>query len=556
VENKAMLGQLKLNTETISAIFIIALVSVFILTNFLSGYILPLFLITIAVASVLAFLYPRSGVYATIFLTFVFERFFTLQPIILGRTEYKLYPIDFILGAVILGIIWKMILGNLSLRSRLGARSNPELNSWDCHVVPSSTNDRTARKDKLNNSDWLMVLFVIISGIYFLASALFTQSEFNLAFSSFKNYSFYSLFYFVIIILFQSKEQILSLFKFALAGGVAIIFFILWGIFTGTGLWSEYTPLSTEGVRLLAFTHGFYLSLALIGMFAAFIYQRGLSKAYYFLFGIWTVGILASMMRHLWVALAVALLGLFLLSGKIQKINFQKLVVKYFFGVLAILILTWYLGIIFPYSTFEQANSTVQSVLNQRLGSLGSVSTDESFAWRNVVWRQAYNEYVNHPVTGIGFGKYVSMEIGDYRDYVEVRNIHNSLLVILVQMGIIGITIFVSFIFLIGKKLIFKKDKDWMDIAIITLMIFYFGVFMFQPYLETNLLGIFFWMILGLARIRAYVIPIPPWRERNLLKDLIKSLSADRQASIHPEFSGYPYENTGNQQILLSKSRR
>jgi hypothetical protein len=68
-------------------------------------------------------------------------------------------------------------------------------------------------------------------------------------------------------------------------------------------------------------------------------------------------------------------------------------------------------------------------------------------------------------------------------------------------MGIVGLSIFGLAIYFIGKQLLFKKEKKWIDISIITLLIFYLGVFMFQPYLETNLLGIFFWIILGLAAV-------------------------------------------------------
>ena len=73
------------HTETASAIFIIALVSFFILANFTAGFIFPLFLAVMSAAFLIALFYPRAGLYAVIFLTFIFERFFTLQPIILGR---------------------------------------------------------------------------------------------------------------------------------------------------------------------------------------------------------------------------------------------------------------------------------------------------------------------------------------------------------------------------------------------------------------------------------------------------------------------------------------
>nr|MDD5652190.1 hypothetical protein [Candidatus Moranbacteria bacterium] len=103
--NPALKSGAWINIEVLNAVIIIALVSFLVLGGFTAGFVLPLFLITMAVSFLIALAYPRSGIYATVFLTFIFERFFTLAPIYLGREEYKLYPLDIILAAVFIGAL-------------------------------------------------------------------------------------------------------------------------------------------------------------------------------------------------------------------------------------------------------------------------------------------------------------------------------------------------------------------------------------------------------------------------------------------------------------------
>jgi len=58
--------------ETISAIFSIAFLSLFILANFFVGFVLPLYLLAVAIAFVLAVMHPRSGLLMLLFFTLIF----------------------------------------------------------------------------------------------------------------------------------------------------------------------------------------------------------------------------------------------------------------------------------------------------------------------------------------------------------------------------------------------------------------------------------------------------------------------------------------------------
>jgi O-antigen ligase len=358
---------------------------------------------------------------------------------------------------------------------------------------------------ELKKPDFCLIGFIFIVGIYFFVSGFVLKNDFALAFSSFKNYVLYSLFYFLVFFLMNKKEYIMRLFKFLFTGAVFLILFIVYGLATRHGLWSEFTPLSTEGFRTLAFTHAFYLGLAFLGFFTYLVFQEKKEKngLYSMLIIIWSLGIAGSMMRHLWAGLAISAFVLyFLISGKQREI-FGKIFVKYLAILLLAISVALYLSVILPYSNFSNAADSTQKVIEKRISSVFSASTDESFSWRSMVWTQGMAEYMKNPVFGLGLGRRIYVETEGYRDYVEVRNIHNSLLVLLFQFGLIPFVLFLAFISGNLKNIYQKADKTWIDVALIILLVYYLVVFLFQPYLETNMLGIFFWIILGLIAARS-----------------------------------------------------
>ncbi len=457
-----------MNRETISAIFVIVLVSLFIFANFFVGFVLSLYLIAMTVSFGIIFFHPRSGLYAIVFLTFIFERFFTLSPIILGRSEIKFYPIDALFIAIIFGIFFQF------LQKRI--------------------------KISLKKVDFYLIWFIVLVFFQFLLSIFVSQSDNTLAFSGFKNYALYALFYFAVVILIDNKKYLLRFLKFFLAGAIGILFFIFYGILAGRGLWSKYTPLSTEGVRLLAFTHGFYLSMTLIVLIAYFVFNRKkINVSQYVLSGIWIVGVLGSMMRHLWAGLGVAMLFLFLFSDLRQKKYFKKIVLRYITMSFIALILITYLALILPHSKLNSVTTNASEEIFSRVESIFNFSQDKSFSWRDLVWNEALSSYTQYPILGVGLGKSIPVENSSYHDFVELRDIHNSPLAIFVQMGPIVFLFLLVFVGKIMRELYIRK-KNWIGVAFFSLGSAYLVFFLFQPYLETNLLGIFFWIILAFQR--------------------------------------------------------
>jgi O-antigen ligase len=460
------------SSETISAIFIIAFVSLFILANFMIGFVWPLYILAMAIGFILSLKFPKSGVFAIVFLTMIFERFFSLQTFVINKIEYKLYPLDILMLGIILSIILQIIFSK--------------------------------QKIKFKKTDWALVVFILLNFIYYFLSIFIFKSDQSLAFSTLKNYAFYGLFYFIIAFLIRGKEDLRKLFQFFLAGATAIIVFIAIGIIRGEGLWTEFTPLSTSGTRILAFPHAFFLAMAILGVLTYLIFQRGIyKKTFFVLMLVWAVGVTGSMMRHLWISLGIAIASLYFIIPKSERKKFRGILGKYATLFLVGLVLFFYLSIMLPNSEINKIGSSVSDVISQRVGSLSNVSEDESFAWRSAVWKEAIVEFGQNSILGIGSGQKLYVEIGAYRDLVEVRNIHNSPLIILVQLGLLTFASFVFLIIITAKNLLKKTDKNWIDFLLLALLANYTIAFFFQPYLEANHMAIWFWIILGLMRVSA-----------------------------------------------------
>lgn len=460
--------------ETISAIFIIAFVALFILANLFFGFVWPLFILAMGIGFFMAVKYPRSGLLAGVFLTMVFERFFTLQTFFIGKTEYKLYPLDIILLGALAGIISQMIFQKKKI-------------IWE-------------------KADKILAGFIGWNFVYFVFSVFMLKSDAVLSFSTFKNYAFYSLLYFVTVYLFQTKNDIERLFKFFLAGAVAIVAFIVIGLWRGQGLWSEFTPLSTGGARTLAFTHGLYLTLAIIPVFLGLgIGRLEKNRGFNLLVIIWIIGIIGTMMRHLWIALAIALAAVYVFLPKKNKVGFRKTVVGFLAPAAVAIILLGYLIAVSPNSALNTKAKNVFSVVTERTTSLANVSADESFTWRSLVWNSAYAEFKHNPLLGIGTGKRIYAETRTYKDFIEVRNIHNSFLAVMIQLGVVGLGLLVWFVYHNLKNLLrFSSDDaavNFYKFSVFGVLVMYLAALPFQPYLETNLLSIFFWLALGLVRI-------------------------------------------------------
>ncbi|MDD5083323.1 MAG: O-antigen ligase family protein [Candidatus Moranbacteria bacterium] len=476
---------LYLSQETLAAVFVMLFTSVFIVAQLVIGFQLSLFAVAMLVSAVLIFWRPRAGLYASTVLTLLFERFYTLQPILVGRASYKLYPIDIFLGVVFVAVAIRLVFRRTSLR--------------------------------LRSADWLLIGFLAFITALF-AKDLFVVgdgSSMSTAFSTWKNYFFYGLLYFAVPLLLQNEERLSRFVKVFLAGSVTAILFVVIGIARGEGLWTQFTPLSTDGVRILALPHAYYFSMALLAVVFSLRYIRQRydagSRVAFLLFAslpFWMVGIVGSLMRHLWIGVIFSVGMMWFILPKASKQSLMNLFRVSLLSFIAVGIVVAYGIALFPYSQISTDAAQIGTAVSNRLLSLGD-SGDTSISWRTYVWREATEAFVQSPVLGTGFGARIPVEIDTYREFIEIRNVHNSWLAMLVQIGVVG---FGLILFFIGKTTAFVRKNIFRSeflnsVRYATLGVFFFQcmVFLYQPYLETNLLGIFFWLNLGVMRTLSYI---------------------------------------------------
>jgi len=460
------------NGEIMVAVALILLFSSFLLVNFFSGFNLFFYIFVAGAGFILPLIYPRAGIYAITWLILVFAKFFTLQSLLIGNLEYKFYLVDIIFVAVVVSLLLRLIKKQLKL--------------------------------SLKMSDLILLAWLFLTGLYFILSVTVWDGSFTLSFSSLKNYAFYPLFYFATYLLFDQAKYWREWLGFVLAGAVTIIGFIIYGLINGQGLWTEITPLTTAGARLLDFDHAFYLCLISIFGLVYLLFKKGvISRTFYILLPIFAVGIVGSLMRHLWVALAITLVFLYLAVGRAKRQIFRGVVARYVTASVVVGLLIILTINIFPWSV---ATGQIKQTTNEVLGRAVSLTdvSDTSFTWRGAVWQSVWEEQKNNIWRGLGFGQQVFIDMGDYLDYVEVRNIHNSWFAVFVQMGAGGLLLFLVFYFNLFKNLLFHRASNVQSsiarYSVMGIMVFCAVAFLFQPYLEANFFSIFFWLSLGLGR--------------------------------------------------------
>jgi O-antigen ligase len=472
-----------ISLETQATLFVVLFVAIFILVQLTVGFQLSLFAVAMAVGVVLTLWHPRVGLYASVVLTIFFERFYTLQPLVLGRTLYKLYPIDIVLGAMLVAVAIRILFRQTQI--------------------------------KLRGVDWILIIFLTYITVLFIRDITVVAADANTAFSTWKNYFFYGLLYFAVPLLLRDKKHLFRFVKFFLAGSVGAILSVLIGIVRGEGLWTQFTPLSTNGVRILAMPHAYYFSMALISVVLSLKYIKSLqdkgSRLASILFvslPFWIIGITGSLMRHLWIGVIFALTVMWFILPKENRNALTSFLRVVFVSVVIAGIVVSYAVALFPYSNVNTEISQIGIAVSDRLLSLGD-SGDTSISWRSSVWQEAIDVFSQSMVFGTGFGAKIPVEIDAYREFIEIRNVHNSWLAMLVQIGIVGfgliLTFFRQLIFFVRK---YVFDSDFLNsVRYATLGIFVFQcmIFLYQPYLETNLLGMFFWLNLGVMRTLMHI---------------------------------------------------
>lgn len=455
-----------------SVVVSMGVLTAWVVARLLFGFNLPIYVLAMAVLSLILFFTPSAGLPVIILGTMWFQRWFTLEPIAFGDQLIKLYPIDVIFLATMLSLLFHQAFGAQGRRLAVH-----RLEKW-------------------------LLFFMAICTVYLVRGLLSTHGDPVLAVSAFKNYAFYGLLFFLVTFDVQSLEELKRMLKVILVGGYGIILFVLIGIARGEGLWVEYNPLSTGGLRLLSFPHAFYLTFVLVLTLVLFLYRLRPERFTILTMWLQFIGLLGSLMRHLWISLfAVSVLVFITIPRQAKKnlLNFfaQNAAVTTFFVVIIAFIL-----MIFPLSSLSLQLQDVLNPVYSRARSLASSAADSSARWRIYAWRAAKETFVQAPVFGVGYGQELVIDFDTYRVVVPMRELHNSYLVLAVQMGLLGFIVFCFILWEILKPVLTWRHGRGIlwpyQLATCGMLLVFLASAFWQPYFETNFTGVFFWIFAGL----------------------------------------------------------
>lgn len=457
----------------------------FLLHSIFFGQSLIVYFLALFICALCILFYPEAGLYTIVVLTMWFERYFTLQSLQIGVYSYKIYPLDFVILFIILSLLFRLARGTLK---------------WYWQKF-----------------DWPILFFLLAVALGYLVS-LPKNVDPTLAFSTFKNYGLYAVVYVLAVLLLPTKRDWKEFMNWFVLGGVGLFFFLIYGIISGHGLWSEFTPLSTTGTRLIAGTHLFYLVLFGFWLLAGYLWTEGkkLSSEKY----AWQVsaiilvliGIIVGLVRHLWVALFfVFIVWLYYLARDKRQELWQFLLKIFGVAVAVIIVYVWIYSLLGG-NIFESFSKPIY-VLKQRAGMQGLVTMqDSSFRWRLSAWRAGVSLWSKSPVFGAGLGETIVGydEITPFN--ISMRDLHNDYLGILIQMGLLGFGIVTYwFIYLLRelKKLWLKlrSQDDFKTKLMFTwgsTILLFMVVFSVSVYWDINLFIIWWW--LALAGVRWIIV--------------------------------------------------
>jgi len=426
-----------------------------------------------------AFILPNRailGLSLIIILTMIFERYFALQGLIIDKAILKFYLLDILFCLSALALL-------------IGRKFQPV----------------SEKKPKLGAPERILMLWLILTAIYLIRGISDLNADFDLVFSSFKNYFFYPLIYFFVIYVINDAKKFKNIIHLILLAAVGIIGFIIFGFASGAGLWSEFTPLSTFGTRYLAGTHAFFLTLAAALALPLILYGRLRNKSFALaILGVWLIGIAGSLMRHLWLAAGMGLTSaMILIDGRLKKSLATLLAKSGLAAVTAFAMILLAASLFYFQKPAEKLYNDLYAV-QSRIATISDLSGDSSIAWRQDAWTEAMKAWRNNPVFGVGLGHSFLIDSGTFQSSVEFRGIHNSPLAIMTQTGFIGLFIFLAFILAVIiasiKNIFLDDDLKPYYLGLLSALAVFLTACLFQPYLETNMMDIWLWIILALLR--------------------------------------------------------
>lgn len=307
---------------------------------------------------------------------------------------------------------------------------------------------------------------------------------------------YYSIFYFLMPILFNNLRRVELLFK---------LFFIASIVISVTTLLGINPRLNVYG-GLGGFNY-LYLSLAVIveSFYFASLKKRVYKVLFLLIIFLQLSVIFTGAVRGAWIALLVSMLFFLYLSPKMGKLKARMR--KFFLlAILGGIILVIFTASIKPVLFNKVKAEAVSLVFFYRMQSAPA----NNVRWRLFVWRDMLRELSKKPLFGWGFGKPFRsptlIALG-WEDYEKEKwtDPHNSHLNIAYKTGILGYLVFLLIMVRFFKRtmrfLLRMREDDKIKLyiaALLTCSVNILVLSFFEVVLEGPYMGSFLWITMGL----------------------------------------------------------
>lgn len=306
------------------------------------------------------------------------------------------------------------------------------------------------KKEIFKTPNFLIIfLFLFIS----LTSILYSQYQFTSLKEWIRITSFFAI-YFLTFNLIKSKYDLRLIQKIFLVSAIIPCFIGIWQIIAKTGLTDESGFLRIYG----SFSHpnafSYFLVIILTLLIHFFITaENQKTKIFYLLFIILNfILLIFTYSRGAWLAFATILLLLGVL--KYRKLLFKSLV-----AIILFIILIFSVNLFFqdynssPFLNFDPSRRIIESF---------SLNHTSSISWRIELWREMADVFWKKPFLGYGIGSFEEESLRARGFYAGSYEAHNDYLRFAIELGLVGLAIYVLLILIILNNIIkiYKKLND------------------------------------------------------------------------------------------------
>jgi len=341
---------------------------------------------------------------------------------------------------------------------------------------------------------------------------------------------YYSVFYFLVILIFNDIDNLLKL-KFIFL--LLFIFINIIALYLFLNFF-HINLLDIIGLRSvgLAGERYFYVSLLLVFEIVYLTFMRRSVFSIILLISIIVLFFVTFILgvRGNWVSVLIAILSTWIFLGatpgvKRELRNFNLLVISFMVIIIILGLLVYFNKIGIPSDFFKKMKGEILSLFNiyTRDNTTPTVNT----SWRLITWKEMFDEIKDRPILGFGFGKkFISQETlnlgwttGTKEGWVEA---HNIFLSFLYKTGFLGLGSFLIIIVSFFRKIIrFLRTCMEENIKIIVIglsccIMYILFLSFFSVVLEVPYFGSILWIFMGL------LIVIINYYERKYPRELLK----------------------------------